>query len=241
MRASVATSSATPMPSPLSSRTPPRPTLRSRLSDHTGSPRMCISKTTKSAGFRSAQGFIAAAHGGAPAAFSVHTMGTRSLATKRRASEAIKVSSYGEGETGGKKKKKRNRFALSRSSSHSRSLFFFFSWTFFDLVLLLSSKPQQHLRPSPSTPRPRRPSSPPSRSLPRPVRSPSSSVSGNWKGARSSRAERREKKRKRERKKRKKDSLSHPFDRYEKNQTNLKKKTQNTKQQSPPPSRTSRA
>lgn len=57
---------------------------------------MCVSRTTKSAGFKAAHGLIAAAHGGPPhlrsdSAFSVHSMGTRSLATKRRASEAIKV------------------------------------------------------------------------------------------------------------------------------------------------------
>ena len=62
---------------------------------------MCVSRTTKSTGFRAAQGLIAAAHGPphlrSDSAFSVHSMGTRSLATKRRASEAIKVSVFCDG------------------------------------------------------------------------------------------------------------------------------------------------
>ena len=65
---------------------------------------MCVTSTTKSTGFAAASGFIAAAHGGGPPAppllrsSSVHVgMGTRSLATKRRAAEAIKVRVFFNG------------------------------------------------------------------------------------------------------------------------------------------------
>ena len=101
--ASTRSHSATGAPSPASS-PPLRRAPRSHLPPPTNSAqasaqarrKMCISKTTKSSGFRAAQGFIAAAHGPphlrSDSAFSVHGMGTRSLATKRRAFEAIKVS-----------------------------------------------------------------------------------------------------------------------------------------------------
>lgn len=59
--------------------------------------KMCVT-STKSTGYAAAASLIAAADSNGPAhlrsdsAFSVHSMGTRSLATNRRAAQAIKVS-----------------------------------------------------------------------------------------------------------------------------------------------------
>ena len=130
---------------------------------------MCVSRTTKSTGFVAAHGFISAAHGPphlrSDSAFSVHSMGTRSLATKRRASEAIKVS-----------------VSLIGSRLQSGECFFLpslrSSFLRLELFFLKKKKKKTQHRLSPSTPRRRRrSSSPPSRSPPRPERSPSLSVS----------------------------------------------------------------